>query len=313
LRIVHLSDLHIFCPDAISFQKIMNKRLLGLANWYLKRKRQVNYDIFPVLLETLKNLAPEVICITGDLTHLGMKKEFQKSESLLNDMHSIAPVKLVPGNHDLYIKDSAVDMEKILGRFFSITDTEKSQIKKAGENNLFPQIDVVENIALIGLSSSYPCSLLKATGRLGKKQLRKLSVALDELSDKKSLKIVLIHHPSVSGLVKKRKELLDNKALEALRISKGIELFLFGHSHRRFICVDDDKAPKSLHLCAPSITSIKKAAEKRAGFYVLDIMAKKKPFEIKVQDLILSERGNRFVLNGQFSLNLQPKPPFSAC
>ena len=52
-------------------------------------------------------------------------------------------------------------------------------------------------------------------------------------TDQKGLfRVVLIHHPPVSGVVSWRKRLTDARALRTIMQQHGVDLILHGHAHR---------------------------------------------------------------------------------
>jgi len=303
LRILHLSDIHIFCPQALTLSKVMNKRLLGLANWYLKRRHNVNYKLLDLLLSSIPSMAPDVICITGDLVHLGQKQEFKTAAGWLSKLESFAPVKLVPGNHDLYVPESGPYLHQYCARFFSVSWEQQSLMEK-NRAGMFPQVDILGNLALIGLSSAYTCGLTLATGRLGQKQLETLSSVLDSLAEKGLARIILMHHPPRAGLVKKRKGLLDVNALERLICSKGVELFLFGHAHRRYLHLLKGSSANSLFLSTPSLTCVKNVRAQRAGFFLVDIQGQGPSYKAEIKSFALAEDESSFVIEERFNCNV---------
>ena len=300
MRILHISDIHLFCPQALSLHKVINKRLLGLINWYLKRRRTVSYRLLDLLVASVSVLSPDVICVTGDLVHLAQKREFELASQWLSELESFSPIKLVPGNHDLYVPEAKSYLQKYFKRFFSISHTIAMPNKAL--DDFFPYVDILENIALIGLSSAYTCSLSLATGRIGQKQLKNLSYVLENTKDKGLLRIILIHHPPISGLVKKRKALLDVNHLKNVTDSKGTELFLFGHTHKRFCHLREKPKDRTLFLCAPSVTSIKPGVMERAGFYLIDIKNTGSLQKADVSDFILADNEESFVRQKRFDV-----------
>ncbi len=55
---------------------------------------------------------------------------------------------------------------------------------------------------------------------------------LDETRRRKLVRVVLIHHPPVPGIVSRRKGLADQTAFQSLLARHGAELILHGHTHR---------------------------------------------------------------------------------
>ncbi|NPA94278.1 MAG: metallophosphoesterase [Thermodesulfobacteria bacterium] len=287
MRLLHLSDPHFFCPEALSVKRLLNKRILGLANWLLKRGRRTSNEHLELLPPLISELGPKALCITGDLAHLGQAEEFQRAKTWLECLEKQAPVKIVPGNHDIYLKECRNEMVKSFGRFFSLNhDTPASNTQL---ETIFPQVDIVDDIALIGVSTAYPSGFYKATGRIGAKQLARLEELLESLSREGLFRVMLLHHPPVPGVVSKRKALEDHLPLMNLVRKKGVELVLFGHSHIRFFKTANKDTGTPFLIGAPSITSITQDVPKRAGLYSVDIERAGGKWQVRLKDYILSQ------------------------
>jgi hypothetical protein len=95
-----------------------------------------------------------------------------------------------------------------------------------GEN--FPYVRQRGPIALIGLASGVPTELFFASGTLGKEQLAKLRVLLEQTRD--AFRVVMIHHPPASQS-SWRKRLTDADDLLRVIAAHGTELLIHGHDH----------------------------------------------------------------------------------
>ncbi len=295
MRIAHISDIHLFCGHCIRHESILNKRLIGLANWYLRRRRKMDFRILNLLSEKMKEIKPDVLCITGDIVHLGFRGEFQRARKWLKGLRSICPVKIVPGNHDAYLSECIPRIKRNFEDFFSIKGAGING--KAALEDIFPVVDVNEKsgVALIGLSTATPTGLIHATGCLGKGQIQRLGGILKDLGQKDLFRVILIHHPPIHGCVSKRRSLIDLDELNKLVNKEGAEVFLFGHSHKRLVLPSNGNISKRLYLNAPSITSISKDPVKRAGFFMIDIDRKDREWLVTCKDFILGEKQDSFI------------------
>ncbi len=274
-------------------KRVLNKRLIGLSNWYLRRRKIVDLGLLDLLEKKISKLRPDIICITGDLVHLAFREEFVLARDWLKGLCRISRVKIVPGNHDLYIKESEKNMIRYLSPFFSLTPAENPD-ENRGHKSYFPALDILDECAFIGLSSAEPCGILKASGTVGKRQLEDLSGILKALKDKNVFRVILIHHPILSGVVSSRKKLKDHHQLLHVLRQHGAELVLFGHVHKRFSSGHCRPLRKALCLSAPSATSKEKDIQRRAGFNLINISKGKQEWEISVEDYVLSKQGNSF-------------------
>ena len=296
MRIAHISDIHLFCSHCIGHESILNKRLIGLANWYLRRRKKVDFRLLDLLYKKMQELEPDVLCITGDIVHLGFRDEFERARKWLKGLRSICPVKIVPGNHDAYLSECIPRIKKSLGDFFSLKGAEMGG--KAALEDIFPVVDVDEKsrVALIGLSTATPTGLIHATGCLGEGQIQRLGGVLKDLGQKGLFRVILIHHPPIHGCVSKRRSLIDLDGLEKLVDKTGAEVFLFGHSHRHLVSPSNGNLSKRIYLNAPSITSISKDPVKRAGLFLIDINGKGGEWNVTCKDFTLEENKDSFIL-----------------
>jgi len=87
----------------------MNFKIAHLSDLHFKDSRREEYNnILEKLYEKLKSIKDlNVIAICGDVFHDKTKASahnFSDVESFLTSLTKIAPVVLIPGNHDLNIK-----------------------------------------------------------------------------------------------------------------------------------------------------------------------------------------------------------------
>ena len=101
-RLLHLSDLHWSSPK-FRLGLILSKKILGHSNIVRnKKKRLKNPDKISILLDFLKEDNWDVLCLSGDLSHLSEKDEFEQSLRRLTEIKHGRPIFLIPGNHDRY-------------------------------------------------------------------------------------------------------------------------------------------------------------------------------------------------------------------
>lgn len=214
LRIAHSSDLHLPLP-AVRWHFLLSKRLLGYLSWHRKRKYHHTAQIAKALLEDLREQAFDHLCITGDLTNLGLKAEVDHAAEWLEALAPAERISIVPGNHDMYVGSAASYITKRWHPWM--------------QN--FPYVHHCGDVAIIGVSSAIPTAPFLASGAIGKKQLAKLEPLLNDLGKQGKCRIVILHHPPQAGLVSHRKRLRDAAAFRAVMARAGCELVLHGHAH----------------------------------------------------------------------------------
>jgi len=236
VSIAHLSDPHLGPLPSPSFWELLNKRLIGYLNWQRGRKRFHNRDVANLLIEDLKSTRPDHTVVTGDLVNISLKQEFVTARDWLQSLGSGDTVTVVPGNHDAYVPLSWDDG---LARWqdYMISDARGSALFAINER--FPFLRIVDDVAIVGLSSAVPMPPYIAAGRLGETQVSWLADLLPKLRERGYLRMVLVHHPPLPGQNITRKALRDADALTAVLERHGAELVLHGHNHMDMITTID--------------------------------------------------------------------------
>jgi 3',5'-cyclic AMP phosphodiesterase CpdA len=231
--LAHLSDVHLEPLPAVGLRYWNLKRLLGWINWHRRRRHLYSRDVLDRLVEDLLAQAPDHIAVTGDLTNLGLPAEHDAALEWLRTVGTSDQVTVIPGNHDIY---SSIGSDPGTARWLAhMSDNDHGLdlaiAEAAGDPEIFPFVRRFGNIALIALNSAVPTRPFYAIGRLGPAQLRRLGTVLDRLGAEGLMRVVLIHHPPLPGLSKKRHDLEDADALADVLARHGAELVLHGHEH----------------------------------------------------------------------------------
>jgi 3',5'-cyclic AMP phosphodiesterase CpdA len=219
-------------------------------------------DIVEALLEDLKTTRPDHIAVTGDLTHLGLPDEFTDAGQWLARFGSPDQVTVIPGNHEAYVGQQWSAQLSPWVPYLISDDRQDSA--PAGE--LFPSLRIRGKVALIGLCSARPSLPFLAVGSLGEKQLGILAELLQETGKAGLLRVVLIHHPPVSGTIKWRKRLVDNSAFAEVIAHFGAELVLHGHTHAETFSELQTPAGKVPVIGVPSASELNPHSERCAKY-----------------------------------------------
>ena len=178
------------------------------------------------LTEAVRAEASVQILVTGDLVHVGLPAEIDIAARWLEALGPPERVMLVPGNHDVYARDSwpalARAWQPYLAGPEAVDGEQPFPLRRclAGDGG---------GVSLIGLSSAIPSPLFMAYGRLGARQCARLDAALAEAP---GFRCVLVHHPPLPGMTHWRKGLLDAAELERVLERHGAELIVHGHVHK---------------------------------------------------------------------------------
>jgi len=217
-RFAHISDVHLPPLPAATTRQLLNKRLLGYLSWHRKRKHRHRAEVIDALEDALREQKADHICITGDISNLGLAEEFRAADLWMAGLAAPDAISFVPGNHDAYAPASIAAMHQGLEKW----------LPEEG----YPSTTRRNNMLFIGVSSAVATAPLMATGRVGRRQLERLEAILAETSGSDLYRVLLIHHPPKPGVVGRRKHLVDGAALSRVLSRADVDLVLHGHGHR---------------------------------------------------------------------------------
>jgi 3',5'-cyclic AMP phosphodiesterase CpdA len=187
-KLVHLSDLHF---------------------------GHVDYAVVEPLIETIRELEPDVVVVSGDLTQRARSEQFQEAREFLDQLPS--PQIIVPGNHD-------VPLYNVIARFFQPLDKYRRYIT----DDLKPFYSDDE-LAILGINTAR--SLTIKDGRINEEQVESIRQRLCPFGDEIT-KIIVTHHPFDLPEGHAERELVNRAemAMEALA-NCGADVLLAGHLH----------------------------------------------------------------------------------
>lgn len=171
-------------------------------------------------LETeLREDAPDLVAVSGDLTQRARRREFEAARDFLQALG--APVLAVPGNHDIPLFDLARRILQPLDRYRRYIHV---------DDNPF-YID--EEMAVLGLNTARP-SELGGDGRISGPQIGIVRERFEPLPPALA-KVLVAHHPFLPA-PKGPAQALVGRGLQGLQAAEaaGVDLVLAGHLHRGF-------------------------------------------------------------------------------
>jgi len=297
--LAHLSDPHMCSPQGLSAHALMNKRILGYLSWRLYRRTEHRKEVLAGLLSDLQAIKLDHIVITGDLTHLGTPSDFFRAKQFLQSLGPPSQVTVVPGNHDAYV---AVDWKHTfaLWREYMASDaTAQSAAKNTDSRIHFPILRIRGQIALIGVSTACPSAPLFATGRVGHIQLQKLENILTETGRQGLLRVVVIHHPPVSGVVRWRKRLTDSHAFRKVLKRCGAEMVLHGHVHRSSFTQLQTPEGNAPVICVSSASALGRNPKRRARFHIYHFNQTEQQWKVGLTVHRYSDKKKHFVAESE--------------
>ena len=295
VTLAHLSDPHISCMNDITMRDLAGKRLLGYVRWKLQRGAEHGEHVLAALQTDLAQTEPDHIAVTGDLTHLSLPAEFKKTKQWLQSLGNPSKVTVIPGNHDAYVKTNWRQTMAHWTDYMLSDNLPRDDHNTEGANAIFPCLRIRGCVAIIGVSTARPSAPHLAVGSIGVGQLQKLAKILSQTARKQFYRVILIHHPPVSGSVSWRKCLTDAAALQSLLTRYGAELILHGHAHRtlrRSLQMPDGNLPV---VGVPSISALSRKPERRARYYIYRITPADTGWEVRLEVRIYSPDNNCFI------------------
>ena len=266
--IAHLSDPHLSSPDEVKVRELLNKRIYGFIKWQLRRGTEHSSEVLEALIRDLQVTEPDHIAVTGDLTHLGLPREFRKAAELLPSLGPPSKVTVIPGNHDFYV---STDWDSTFGLWTDYMISDVAHLRdQAGKNSrsTFPSLRIRGLAALIGVCTARPSAPLLAVGSIGQAQLQELEKTLAETGRQRLFRIILVHHPPVYGTVSWRKRLTDGSAFRSVLARCGAELILHGHAHRSSLRRFETPTGWAPAVGVPSASSLGLKPWRRARYHL---------------------------------------------
>lgn len=256
MKWVHFSDIHV--PAAPTLLELNVKRAFGAANYLLRRQKQFEEGVevlesFSTFLR--QHVKPDLLICSGDTTVTGSWSELFYAKEVLLQMpntrlHEIAPLVLIPGNHDQYQEDSMLE-KRFDVVFGSVTKT-------------LPWMRTFEEADLFAVNAAVPRNnFWDSRGEISNAQLGWLEQSVSESSA--AWQVMLCHYPLVThhGTLDHKMHRMLNAEHVRGKVKGQKRVWLSGHIHRPYHVHHDLH-----HFCAGSLTD-----SRYRSFWVYDIHA----------------------------------------
>ena len=248
VSLAHLSDPHIGPIATPRLRELMNKRGLGLINWYRKRHRHHHADVLAAIVTDMQAQSPGHIAVTGDLVNVSLDTEFAGAARWLDERwHAGARDARAGQSRRLYPPRIGLG-RAALGRIHA-------RRRRRGLSLRAP----ARTAGDVGLTTSLPTGPFMATGHLGGEQLARLAEMLIALSREPLFRVVLIHHPPIPNKRHYMKRLIDGPMFRAMIAEHGAELVLHGHNHEQQLMWLDGPKGRIPAIGVPSASAIESA------------------------------------------------------
>ena len=187
-KIVHLSDLHF---------------------------GRVNPSLIDPLIRTVREVGPDLVAISGDLTQRARSHQFQQARTFLDALPK--PQIIVPGNHD-------IPLHNVFARFVEPLTKYKRYIT----DDMQPTYED-EEVVIVGVNTAR--SLVFKGGRINKTQVEGLREKFCSLGAG-IVKVVVTHHPFDLPEGYDERALVGRARMAMTGLAEcGADLFLAGHLH----------------------------------------------------------------------------------
>lgn len=176
-------------------------------------------DLLRMTAKRLREAAPDVIVLAGDLTAEGYEWEFEEAAEWLDQFD--APLLVVPGNHDAR-NLGYLHFERLFGDRFPT-------LRLDFEDERAAALDA-RGVTLVGVDSSEPD---RNAGRIGREWYGELERRFDAPGH---LKVFVLHHHLVSipGTGRERSTVEDAGDVLDLLARLRVDVVLSGHKHVPF-------------------------------------------------------------------------------
>jgi len=175
----------------------------------------VNPDLLGPLTRTVRELEPDLIAVSGDLTQRARSHQFQEARSFLDTLPK--PQIVVPGNHD-------IPLHNVFARFVE----RLTKYKRYITDDLQP-VYADDELIVIGVNTARS-SVFKG-GRINRSQIARLREKFCSLDDR-VVKAVVTHHPFDLPEGYNDRDLVGRAKMAMTGLAEcGADLFLAGHLH----------------------------------------------------------------------------------
>lgn len=179
---------------------------------------RVDPAIVDPIVRAVRELAPDLVAISGDLTQRARRGEFEEARGFLERLPE--PRIVVPGNHDVSLRNP-------YSRFVSKWSLYREYISA----DLEP-VFADDAIAVLGLNTARALSW--KGGRINPEQIERVRARFCQMRPE-VLKVLVVHHPLDLPQAWGRKDRAwrARRAFEAW-VDCGVDLVLAGHHHISF-------------------------------------------------------------------------------
>jgi 3',5'-cyclic AMP phosphodiesterase CpdA len=182
----------------------------------------------------LPDLEPDAVILSGDLTQRARHGEFQRARALVRELGRVAPVYVLPGNHDVQW------WRRPFVPFGS--DAKYRKYRQYFGPTLAPTLDLPD-VVITGVLTSHGVAWGSLTPRLRdiavKGHLPKAEIlragAVFARARPEQVRVLVLHHNVLRGGLSQRMGLARWQTAQRRLVESGADVILCGHDHQEQI------------------------------------------------------------------------------
>jgi 3',5'-cyclic AMP phosphodiesterase CpdA len=185
----------------------------------------------------LPELRPDVIAITGDLTLRARHGEFQRARAFVNLAARMAPVHVIPGNHDVQwwrrplLPFGKQALYAKYRRYFGDDLTPALTVSGGGGNGGALLAGVLTSHGMAWGSVTWRLRDLAVKGHLPRGQIERVK-ALFAAAPADLARVLVVHHNVLPGDLSRRMGLARWRQAQRRILDSGAEVVLCAHDHQ---------------------------------------------------------------------------------
>ncbi len=215
-------------------------------------------EVVTALTRTMKELKPNLIILSGDITQRARLKQFDEAAEFVKSLDEFQWA-IVPGNHD-------IPLFNIFKRLFNPYGNFRRVFK-----GLLEQEIPIAQVHVFTLNST--SRFRHVQGALGEKQIKKI---ISNPAAKSCVRIACFHHPMDCPKTVDEKNLLRNRE-EVMKVlaKTEVDLILGGHIHDPYVTLSGERYPSVKRQSIISVAGTSLSWRTRSGapnsFNLIDV------------------------------------------
>ena len=180
------------------------------------------------------DLEPDAVVVSGDLTQRARHGEFQRARAVVRELGRVAPVYVLPGNHDVqWWRRPLVSFDG---------DAKYLKYRRYFGPTLAPTLDLPE-VVIAGVLTSHGVAWgsltprlrdLAVKGHLPKAEIERAGAVFARARPEQA-RVLVLHHNVLRGGLSQRMGLARWRAAQRRLVESGADIILCGHDHQEQI------------------------------------------------------------------------------